>query len=200
VNIDAPKLTDNIWIGVSHVFLPTFWCSKCNSWSSHHDKIHDERIRWQNMKDAQVEKQVEYRKHTHPCHYGPPQLQDRTYGRNDNNKLSSTAYVVTTTKTNVQEMIAADHPREIASTPTRAVRAAQVITTEMVQLSTTTKRNIRSHTTTPRFTQHHRKSSNTCPITQPQHHSSKEQENTKTIERKDKINKTHKKTRPLQEN
>jgi hypothetical protein len=44
VNIDAPKPTDNIWIGVSHVFLPTFWCTECNSWSSHHDKIHDERI------------------------------------------------------------------------------------------------------------------------------------------------------------
>jgi hypothetical protein len=41
VNIDAPKPTDNIWIGVSHVFLPTFWCSKCDSWSSHHYKIHD---------------------------------------------------------------------------------------------------------------------------------------------------------------
>jgi hypothetical protein len=25
VNIDAPKPTDNIWIGVSHVFLPTYW-------------------------------------------------------------------------------------------------------------------------------------------------------------------------------
>jgi hypothetical protein len=60
VNIDAPKPTDNIWIGVSHVFLPTFWCANCNSWSSHHDKIHDERIRWQNMKDAQVAKQVEH--------------------------------------------------------------------------------------------------------------------------------------------
>jgi hypothetical protein len=66
----------------------------------------------------------------------------------------------------------------------------------MVQHST---RNTRSHTTKLRFTQHHQKSSNTCPITQPQHHSSKEQENTKTIKRKDKINKTHKKTRPLQE-
>jgi hypothetical protein len=69
----------------------------------------------------------------------------------------------------------------------------------MVQHYTTTKRNTRSNTTAPRFTQHHRKSSNTCPITQPQHHSSTEQENTKTIKRKDKINKTHKKTRPLQE-
>jgi hypothetical protein len=95
--------------------------------------------------------------------------------------------VVKTTKTNIHEMIAANHPREIAPTSTRAVRAAQVITTEMVQHSTTKKRNIISRTTTPRFTQYHRKSSNTCPITQPQHHSSKEQENTKTIKRKDKI-------------
>jgi hypothetical protein len=92
--------------------------------------------------------------------------------------------VVTTTKTNVQEMIVADHPREIAPTPTRAVRAARAITTEMVQHSTMTKRNIRSHTTTPGFTQHHRKSSSTCPIAQPQHHSSKEQENTKNHKKK----------------
>jgi hypothetical protein len=92
VNIDAPKPTDNIWIGVSHVFLPTFWCEKCNSWSSHHDKMHDKRIRWQNMKDAQVAKQVEQRKQNQQNHYGPPQQQDRQYGRNDNNKLSNTAY------------------------------------------------------------------------------------------------------------
>jgi hypothetical protein len=55
--------------------------------------------------------------------------------------------VVITTKTNVHEMIADDHPREIAPTPTRAVRAAQVITTKIVQHSKMTKRNIRSHTT-----------------------------------------------------
>jgi hypothetical protein len=95
--------------------------------------------------------------------------------------------VMATTKTNVHEMIVANHPREITPTPTRAVRAAQVITTEMVQHSTTTKINIRSHTTTPRFTQHHQKSSSICPIAQPQHHSTKEQENTKIIKRKDKI-------------
>jgi hypothetical protein len=86
VNIDAPKPTDNIWTRVLHVFLPTFLCAKCNSWSSHHDKIHDKRIRCENMKDAQVAKQVEYRKQTQQSHYGPPQLQDRTYGRNDNIK------------------------------------------------------------------------------------------------------------------
>jgi hypothetical protein len=40
-------------------------------------------------------------------------------------------------------MIADDHPRVIAPTLTRTVRAAQVITTEMVQHSTMTKRNIK---------------------------------------------------------
>jgi hypothetical protein len=44
------------------------------------------------MKDAQVAKQVEYIKQTQQSHYGPPQLQDRTYGRDDNNKRSNTAY------------------------------------------------------------------------------------------------------------
>jgi hypothetical protein len=72
--------------------LPTFWCSKCDSWSSHHDKIHDERIRWQNMKNAQMTKQEGYRTQTQQSHYGPPQLQDRSYGQNNNNKRSDTAY------------------------------------------------------------------------------------------------------------
>jgi hypothetical protein len=48
--------------------------------------------------------------------------------------------VLTTTRTNVHEMIAANHPREIAPTPTRA---AQVITTQMVQHSTKIKINTR---------------------------------------------------------
>jgi hypothetical protein len=56
--------------------------------------------------------------------------------------------VVITTKTNVHEMTADDHPQEIAPTPTHAVRAAQAITTEMVQHSTMTKRNIRSYNNT----------------------------------------------------
>jgi hypothetical protein len=51
--------------------------------------------------------------------------------------------VATTTRTNAQEMIAADHPRDIAPTPTRAACAAQGITTEMVQHSTKIKRNTR---------------------------------------------------------
>jgi hypothetical protein len=66
--------------GFSHVFLSTFWCSKCDSWSSHHDKLHDERIRWQNMKNAQIAEQEEYRKQTQKSHYGPPQIKDRSYG------------------------------------------------------------------------------------------------------------------------
>jgi hypothetical protein len=51
--------------------------------------------------------------------------------------------VVITTKTNVHKMITDDHPREIAPTPTRAVRAAQAITTETVQHSTMTKISIK---------------------------------------------------------
>jgi hypothetical protein len=51
--------------------------------------------------------------------------------------------VVIATTINVHEMIADDHPREIAPTPTRAVRAAQAITTETAYHSMTTKINIR---------------------------------------------------------
>jgi hypothetical protein len=32
------------------------------------------------MKDAQITKQVEYRKQTQQSHYGPPRQQDRKYG------------------------------------------------------------------------------------------------------------------------
>jgi hypothetical protein len=148
ININAPKPTDNIWIGVSHVCLPTFWCGKCSSWSSHHDKIHDERIRWQNMKDAQKAKQVEYRKQTQQIHYGPPQQQDdHMVEMTIKNDLTQHTVVITI-KTKVHEMIADDHPREIAPTPTRAVRAAQAVTTEMVQHSMMKKRNIRSYNNT----------------------------------------------------
>jgi hypothetical protein len=48
--------------------------------------------------------------------------------------------VVTTTRKNAQEMIAADHPREITPTPTHA---AQVITTETVPHYTKIQRNTR---------------------------------------------------------
>jgi hypothetical protein len=95
--------------------------------------------------------------------------------------------VVTTTRTNVHEIIAADRHREIAPTPTRA---AHVITTEMVQHSTKIKRSTREPTKIPRFVQHHRKSSNTCPVTQPKQHSSEITRKYETIKRKDKINKT----------
>jgi hypothetical protein len=91
-HIFVPKPTYNIWIGTSHVFLPTFWCSKCDSWSSHHAKLHDERIRWQTMKNAQLAKQDDYRKQTQQNHYGPPHQQNRAYGRNDNIKQSNNTY------------------------------------------------------------------------------------------------------------
>jgi hypothetical protein len=66
ININEPKLTDSIWIGTSHVFLPTLWCQKCNSWSSHHAQLHDERIRWQNNKNAQMVKMDDQHKQTKP--------------------------------------------------------------------------------------------------------------------------------------
>jgi hypothetical protein len=44
------------------------------------------------MKDAQVVKQVEQQKQNKQNYYGPPQQQDRQYGRNGNNKRSNTAY------------------------------------------------------------------------------------------------------------
>jgi hypothetical protein len=143
VIIDAPKPTENIWIGISHIFLPTFWCAKCDSWSSHHDKIHDERIRWQNMKNAQMEKQEEYiiqktntAKPLWPSSTTRQVILDETITTNDQTPHT----VATTTRTNAHEMIASDHPPEIAPTPTRA---AQVITTEMVPHSTKIKRNTR---------------------------------------------------------
>jgi hypothetical protein len=95
------------------------------------------------MKDVKIAKQVEYRKQTQQSHYGPSQQQDRQYGRNDNNKRSNTPYGRDKYQENVHEMIADDHPREIAPTPTRAVRAAQAITTKMVQHSRMTKRNFK---------------------------------------------------------
>jgi hypothetical protein len=51
--------------------------------------------------------------------------------------------VVAVTKTNVHKMTADDRPHEIAPTPTRAVRAAQAITTETAHHSTMTKRSIK---------------------------------------------------------
>jgi hypothetical protein len=92
VNIDAPKPTYNIWIGTSHILLPTFWCSKCDSWTSHHDKLHDEHIRWQTMKNAQLSKQEDYRKQTQHSHYGRPHQHNRSFGQNENNKRSNNTY------------------------------------------------------------------------------------------------------------
>jgi hypothetical protein len=90
ININEPKPTDNICIGTSHVFLPTFWCQKCNSWSSHHDQLNDERIRWQNNKNAQMAKMDDQHKQTKQNHYGPPQ--QSSYNRNDSNKRPNSNY------------------------------------------------------------------------------------------------------------
>jgi hypothetical protein len=52
---DAEKLTGFVWIGISHIFLPTFWCPRCDEWVSHSESLHDERTCWQTTKDAQQE-------------------------------------------------------------------------------------------------------------------------------------------------
>jgi hypothetical protein len=55
-------------------------------------------------------------------------------------KVLTPPTVVIATKIDVHETIVDDHPREIDPTPTRAVRAAQAITTETVHHSTMTKK------------------------------------------------------------
>jgi hypothetical protein len=56
--------------------------------------------------------------------------------------------IAITTKTNEQEMIVVNQTREIAPTPKRAVRAAQVVTTtETVHTYTMRKRSTRKQTT-----------------------------------------------------
>jgi hypothetical protein len=92
VKLDTPKPTENVWIGTSHIFLPTFWCSKCDGWYSHHDKLHDERLRWQAMKNAQLSKQEEYRKQSPQNHYGTPYLQNISFSCNENNKRPNNLY------------------------------------------------------------------------------------------------------------
>jgi hypothetical protein len=52
-NHDAAKPDENVWIGIYHVSLSTFWCPKCNKWESHYDSLHEDRTHWQNEKSAQ---------------------------------------------------------------------------------------------------------------------------------------------------
>jgi hypothetical protein len=84
INIHETKPTDNICISTSHVFLPTFWCQKCNSWSSHHDQLHDEHNRWQNNKTVQLAKLDEEYKQNKQNHYGP--THQSSFIRYDSNK------------------------------------------------------------------------------------------------------------------
>jgi hypothetical protein len=75
------------------------------------------------MKNSQMAKQDEYRKQTQQSHYGKTEPMVEMITTND--RVQHT--VATTTRTNAQEMIAADHPQEMAPTPRRA---AQAITTK----------------------------------------------------------------------
>jgi hypothetical protein len=93
------------------------------------------------------------RKQTQKSHYGPPQQKYRAYCRNDNNKRLSTINALDNYQKNAKEMIATDHPQEIAPTPRRT---AQVITTEMVHHSMKKKIKTRQLTRLPRSTQQNR--------------------------------------------
>jgi hypothetical protein len=65
---------------------------------------------------------------------------DRLAGmRTTSDRITHT--IAKTTKTNAPEMIAADHPYEIAPTPRRAARAAHEITTETEHHSMRKRRN-----------------------------------------------------------
>jgi hypothetical protein len=88
-NHAAGAPTDNVWIGISHVFLPTLWCPKCEKWVSHPKSLNDDHTRWQTAKDAQKEKIDQDKRNNH---YGPPHHQNRNYERDDTNKKSSTSY------------------------------------------------------------------------------------------------------------
>jgi hypothetical protein len=37
---DESKPTDSVWIGISHVHLPTFWCPLYESWENHPESLH----------------------------------------------------------------------------------------------------------------------------------------------------------------
>jgi hypothetical protein len=58
----------------------------------------------------------------------------------------ATLTIAITTRTNEQEMIAADQTHGIAPTPKRAAHSAQVITTETAHTSTKRKRSTRKQT------------------------------------------------------
>jgi hypothetical protein len=44
------------------------------------------------MKNAQLTKQVEYRKQNRQNHYGPPYQQNKLFNRNNNNKRPNNSY------------------------------------------------------------------------------------------------------------
>jgi hypothetical protein len=136
------------------------------------------------MKDAQIAKQVEYRKQTQQNHYGPPQQQDIQYGRNDNSKRSNTTYG----RDNYQgKRSQNDRGRSPSIYRSNSHTRSQRSPGDNHRNGATfyyDKNKYKNLPTTPDFTQHHRNSLNSCSITQTSHHSSKEQKNIKTHKKK----------------
>jgi hypothetical protein len=139
ININEPKPTDNIWIGTSHVFLPTFWCKNATAGQA---------IIIRSVTSGFAGKTTKTRKWRKWMNNTNKQDKTTTGLHSSRPKIATTATsariaitIVIHTKTNDPETIALDQTRLIAPTPNRAGRAAQVaITTETVHAYMMTKR------------------------------------------------------------
>jgi hypothetical protein len=136
-NHDAVAPTEKVSIRVSHVFLPTCWCPKCDRWTSHHENLHDDRTLWQAAKEAQLAKQEENRKKfTMVLHTNNTE----TLSTVKITKDPLTHMITTTTTLNDLGTIVAAHHHRIARTPKCAVRAALVTTTDKAHFSVSTRK------------------------------------------------------------
>jgi hypothetical protein len=152
INISEPKPTDNIWIGTSHVFLPTFFAKNATSGQA---------IMISSMTNGFVGKTIKTHKWRKWMNNTNKQNRTTTDPHIIRLSIDTTItnvriaiQIVIRTRTNDPEMIALDQTRVIAPTPNRAVRTAQVvITTETVHTYKMTKRSTKIYTM--QYTQNH---------------------------------------------
>jgi hypothetical protein len=81
---DEPKPTDNVWIGISHVHLPTCWCPLCESWESHPESLHHDRMAF--MK--KIREKVQQTIYKYPSERYTRE-KDRRYNNNDQDNARS---------------------------------------------------------------------------------------------------------------
>jgi hypothetical protein len=80
------KLTDNVWIGISHTYLPILWCPKCNTWGSHPEILHEGRMSFLKM---MAEKNARKEQHYGPSNAGNECYQRKNDRSNDHNNDQS---------------------------------------------------------------------------------------------------------------